>query len=150
MVAWQDTRSGASDIRVNHSDDAGTTWQSSTPRADTGDGLGATTSLSPSIALGSSDNVFVTWQDLRFPASAIIANQSIDRGTNFNASAGTNFRMDIDTTSNPTGGATADSQAAIILASPNSVKASVVWLDYRNAAGANGQNGDVWTRLISP
>jgi len=150
VVAWQDTRSGAADIRVNHSDDAGTTWQSTTPRADTGEGLGAATSLSPSIAFGSSDNVFVAWQDLRFPTSAILANQSIDRGTNFNATAGTSFRMDIDTTANPIGGASADSQAAIVLASPNAVRAAVVWLDYRNAAGANGQNGDVWTRLLAP
>lgn len=150
IVAWQDTRSGATDIRFNHSDDAGMTWQATTPRVDTGDGLGATTSLSPKVAFGAGDHVVVTWQDLRYPASAILANVSIDRGNTFHTSAGTALRMDIDTVFNPVGGSAADSQAPVILASRTSLKAAAVWVDFRNVAGATGQNGDIWTRLIRP
>jgi hypothetical protein len=147
IAAWQDTRSGASDIRFNFSTDAGKTWQPTSTRVDTGDGLGATASLAPRLAFGQGDNVYVTWQDLRFPASAVLANASIDLGKNFHPSAGSTFRMDIDS-GDPPAGAGANSQAAIMLASPSVNRAAVVWLDYRNASGNNGVNGDVWTRTI--
>ncbi len=150
VVAWEDTRSGATDIRVNHSDDAGATWKTACARADTGDLLGSTASYFPRVALGKGDNVFLTWQDMRFLPTSVIASVSIDRGTTFHASAGTAFRMDIDTSANPVGGSAADSQYPLILASPATNAASVVWIDYRNAAGGNGQNGDVWTRRLAP
>jgi Notch-like protein len=147
VVAWEDTRSGAADIRVNFSTNSGKTWQPTSARADTGDGLGAATSLAPHVAFGQGDNVLVTWQDLRSPSSAVLANVSIDLGKNFHATAGTTFRMDIDS-GNPLAGASADSQYPLVLASPLLNRAAVVWLDYRNNSGANGSNGDVWTRTI--
>jgi hypothetical protein len=147
IVAWEDTRSGAPDVRFNHSDDGGKTWATTTPRVDTGDNLGQTISALPAVAFGKNDNVYVTWQDQRFPTSSILANVSIDRGVTFGATAGTSFRMDIDTVT-PPGGSGADSQYPLVLASPNTNQATVVWIDYRNAAGANGSNGDIYSRLI--
>lgn len=147
VAAWQDTRSGASDIRVNYSINAGKNWQTSSTRADTGDGLGATTSLTPQIAIGKDDNVYVTWQDMRYPASAVIANMSIDLGKNFHATAGTTFRMDIDSGS-PPAGAGADSQYPLVFASPSVNRAAIVWIDFRANNGSNGQLGDIWTRTI--
>ena len=144
FAAWEDTRSGASDIRLNHSDDGGKTWQATSTRADTGDGLGATSSYAPSVAIGQGSNVFVTWQDLRFPSSAVLANVSIDFGSNVYADAGSVFRMDINTPA----GAGADSQTPLVLASTAKNQASVVWIDQRDKNGNNGQNGDVWSRLL--
>jgi hypothetical protein len=147
VAAWEDTRSGATDIRVNFSTDAGKTWQASSARADTGDGLGATASLTPRVAFGQNDSVFVTWQDLRFPSSAVLANVSIDLGGNFHPDAGATFRMDINS-GNPAAGAAADSQYPLILASPLVNRAAVVWIDFRNSSGNNGVNGDIWTRTL--
>ncbi|MCS6899269.1 MAG: MopE-related protein [Myxococcales bacterium] len=147
VVAWEDTRSGAKDIRVNFSTDGGKTWQPASARADTGDGLGATPSLTPRVAFGQNDHVFVTWQDLRFPSSAVLANVSIDLGKNFHPDAGAIFRMDINSGS-PAAGAAADSQYPLILTSPLVNRASVVWIDLRDSSGNNGVNGDIWTRRL--
>jgi hypothetical protein len=147
VAVWEDTRSGATDIRVNFSTDAGKTWQPSSARADTGDGLGATASLTPRVAFGQNDTVFVTWQDLRFSSSAVLANVSLDLGANFHPAAGTTFRMDINS-GNPAAGAAADSQYPIILTSPLVNRSAVVWIDFRNSSGNNGVNGDIWTRTL--
>ncbi|RYE94904.1 MAG: exo-alpha-sialidase, partial [Myxococcales bacterium] len=151
VAAWEDTRSGASDIRVNLSTDAGKTWGSTSTRADTGDGLGATASFSPRVALGPADTVYLTWQDLRFPTSAVLANVSIDLGKNVHPDAGTVFRMDIDTLapSNMTlSGAGADSQTPLVLGSSLVNRAAVVWVDQRDTNGNNGSNGDIWVRTL--
>ena len=144
VVVWEDTRSGAADIRLNASTDAGKTWRTSSTRVDTGDGLGATASSAPRVALGTGDNLFVTWQDARFPLSAVLANVSIDLGLNVYPDAGL-YRMDIDSAN---GGAGASSALPVVLASTARNLASVAWLDYRNASGNEGQNGDVWTRAL--
>jgi hypothetical protein len=147
VAAWEDTRSGTSDIRLNASTDGGKTWQATSTRADTGDGLGATASIAPRIVIGLGDTVHVTWQDLRFPASAVLANTSIDLGRNVHPDAGTVFRMDINTGA-PAAGAGADSQLPFVLASPLVNRAAVIWVDQRDASGNNGQNGDIWTRTL--
>jgi hypothetical protein len=143
IVAWEDTRSGKSDIRFNRSSDNGNTWLSQTPRVDTGDALGGSTSLQPNVAFGQGNNVYVVWQDLRFPASSVISNVSIDGGNTFHTDAGGTFRMDQD---NLTPGA--DSQSPFILTSPSINRAAVIWIDFRTTTGQNGSNGDVWARLL--
>ena len=144
VVAWADTRSGKADIRVNHSEDAAATWLASSPRVDTGDTLGATTSLLPRVALGAGNTVLVTWQDLRVPRSAVIANVSIDRGTTFYADAGGSYRMDTDNGAVPG----ADSQTPLVLGSDQTNRGSVVWVDFLASNGSNSQNGDIYARRI--
>ena len=146
-AAWEDTRSGASDIRLNVSLDGGKTWSPTSTRADTGDGLGATSSLAPRIALGKDDAVHVTWRDLRFPTSAVLANVSNNLGRDVHPDAGTVFRMDIDTGSLLRGSG-ADSQFPLVLASPTTNRAAVYWVDQQDASGNNGQNGDIYTRTL--
>ena len=101
--------------------------------------------------MGPGDNVFVTWQDLRFPATAVIAGTSIDRGHYVPRLGRDCVSAWISTRRpNPVGGATADSQSPMVLASPTTNAASVLWIDFRNASGGNGQNGDIWTRRLAP
>ena len=154
VAVWEDTRSGESDIRANHSTDGGVTWQTSNPRVDTGDVAGLTQSSMPQVAIGSgtgaATHVYVVWQDFRFPASAILGGESLDLGASWEANA--NFlRADVDTPDTEatpkTNGASADSQAPFILASPTLNQASVVWIDFRDGNGNNGVNGDIWSRL---
>ncbi|MBM4363875.1 MAG: putative metal-binding motif-containing protein, partial [Deltaproteobacteria bacterium] len=90
VVAFEDTRSGASDIRVNRGVLSGSTftWLTEPPRADVGDAPGATTSTIPQIAYGQGTTVIVAWQDQRNPASSILANVSLDGGATFYGGAG--------------------------------------------------------------
>jgi hypothetical protein len=158
IVAWEDRRSGNPNIRFNRSIDAGATWLSSTPRVDTGTVNGAFSSTTPSVAFGApnktisgatANRVFVSWQDLRFPASAVLANVSLDGGLTWAPNAATAYRMDIDTSPpTPASGSAADSQSPLVLATPSQNRMSVVWIDFRSATGANGINGDIWTRLL--
>jgi hypothetical protein len=148
IVAWQDTRSGASDIRLNRASfTAGAwNWLAEPQRVDTGDGPGATTSLSPHVAFGQGSNVFVTWQDLRNPASAVYANVSIDGGTTiYNGAGATALRIDAFTNATA---AAADSSSPFVLATPNANRAVVVFLDFHDASNNNGLNGDVYTELL--
>jgi hypothetical protein len=147
-VAWQDTRSGASDIRVNRAAfTAGAwNWLTEPSRADTGDGAGSTTSIAPHVAYGQGTNVLVTWQDLRNPASAVYANVSLDDGATFyNGAGATALRMDAFT---PAAAAAADSAAPAVLATPNANRAAVVFLDFHDGSDNNGLNGDVYTQLL--
>ncbi|MCC6647573.1 MAG: exo-alpha-sialidase [Polyangiaceae bacterium] len=149
VVAWEDTRSGRTDIRVNRSTDGGATWLSTTTRADTGDAAGLSASTFPSVAIGPSNRVAVAWQDARFPASAILANVSVDGGLTFHVDAGAAYRMDVDTPPS-TGGsaAAADSQLPFALFGQTTPRAAVLWRDFRDGAGDNGTNGDVWARTL--
>ncbi|MBN1605251.1 MAG: hypothetical protein JW940_01385 [Polyangiaceae bacterium] len=143
VVAWADTRSGKGDIRLNRSDDAGATWLSDCPRVDTGDTLGSASSLLPAVALGSGDYVFVTWQDLRFPRSAVVANVSMNAGDVFHADAGGAYRMDSDLLSPG-----ADSQSPLVLAGSTVSRAAVTWIDFQASDGTNASKGDVYARTI--
>ncbi|HEX7672202.1 MAG TPA: sialidase family protein, partial [Polyangiaceae bacterium] len=158
VIAWEDRRSGNPNIRVNRSLDGGASWLAVTPRVDTGTVNGAFSSLTPSIGFGApkttisgvaTNSVYVAWQDLRFPASAVLTNVSLDGGLTWAPNAGVAYRMDVDT--NPpaaAAGSVADSQSPFVLSTPSQDKMSVVWIDFRNAAGTNGVNGDIWTRLL--
>jgi hypothetical protein len=150
VVAWQDTRSGASDIRVNRAAYVAGAWNWVTEpsRADAGDAPGTTSSLSPQIAFGQGTNVIVTWQDLRNPASAVYANVSIDGGATFyNGAGATALRMDSFAT---TAQSAADSSSPFVLATPNANRAIAVYLDFHDGAtpANNTLNGDVYTQLL--
>jgi len=151
VVGWEDTRSGKSDIRVNSSSDGGKTWATSTPRVDTGDQLGQNSSFAPKVSFGTDTKVFVSWQDMRFPTSAVLANMSLDNGLTWHTNSGIAYRMDVDTLPSTSGSAAASvSQVPLVLTSTTTNQASVVWIDFRDATGQNGLNGDIWSRLISP
>jgi hypothetical protein len=156
VVVWQDKRSGNPNIRANHSGNSGGTWLSATPRVDTGTVNGAYSSVAPSVAFGSAKvavdgtptkSVYVAWQDFRYPASAVLANVSLDSGVTWAPDASVAYRMDVDTTPpTPAAGSAADSQSPNVLATSAQNSMAVVWLDFRTATGANGINGDIWTR----
>ena len=54
-------------------------------RSITGDNLGLTASLTPKIALGKDDNVYVTWQDTRFATTASLKGDSKKGHAHFTA-----------------------------------------------------------------
>ncbi|MFO0658629.1 MAG: hypothetical protein U0165_02165 [Polyangiaceae bacterium] len=155
-VAWEDTRSGRSDIYVNVSADGGVTWQTTTARADQGDGLGSTFSYTPAIAWGptGTSTVFVAWQDLRFSGTSILNNVSIDGGKTFvartaaGADEGLPARMDLY--SGNTGNAATSQVPSIITTTSGTSQASVVWVDFRTGAGTDGSNGDIYARRLAP
>jgi hypothetical protein len=142
VVAWEDARSGATDVRVNRASYTGGAWNwsTTTQRADVGDPLGATASADPKVAYGQGSVVVVTWVDLRNPSSAVYANVSLDGGATFYNGAGA-YSLRMDATA-------ADSLTPFMLATPNANRASVVWLDYSTTTGTNSTNGDVYVRLV--
>jgi hypothetical protein len=144
LATWEDRRSGQPNIRFNRSDNAGQSWMTSTPRVDTGTGLGAIAAYTPSVGFGQGSTVFVTWRDLRSSLAAILANESLDGGHTWRPDAGV-LRMDVDSGS-PAAGASADSQSPYVLPAVGSNRMSVVWIDFRNASGASGVNGNIWMR----
>ncbi len=83
VVAWEDRRSGASDIYVNNSTDGGQSFGSADRRLDGGDEAGASDSFEPLLALADS-NVYVVWQDERFGENSdILMNYSHSSGDNW-------------------------------------------------------------------
>ncbi|MSQ00473.1 MAG: exo-alpha-sialidase [Myxococcales bacterium] len=80
VVAWEDRRSGASDIYVNNSTDGGESFAADDRRLDGGDDAGASNSFEPLLAL-SGDHVYVVWQDERFGENSdILMNYSHSAG----------------------------------------------------------------------
>ncbi len=80
VVAWEDSRSGASDIYVNASEDKGATFAADDQRLDGGDDAGASDSFRPALAM-SFGNVYVAWHDERNGDNRdILLNASSDGG----------------------------------------------------------------------
>jgi Notch-like protein len=144
-VAWEDTRSGLADIRVNHSENAGATWLLTTPRADLGTVPGTSASIAPSIAFGAGARVFVTWEDARNGKRDIYANHSFDQGTTFQP---IDLRLDVGNAGAPSPLGAADSRSPFIVTSAAGTRAVTLWIDYRTAAGTDGVNGDIYTNLF--
>jgi hypothetical protein len=149
IVAWEDTRSGAPDIRFTHRSSPDLAWPVHTARVDTGEAGGLSASRAPRVAFGKGQNVYVAWQDARFASWGIMANVSLDGGQTFQPDAGARYRLDVDTASPPGGGA-AFSQTPFLLASRSQHAAGVVWVDFRDANGQNGLNGDIWAQALRP
>jgi hypothetical protein len=145
VVAWEDTRSGLPDIRLNHSEDAGATWLMETSRADLGTVPGTSASTRPRVALGAADMVYVTWEDARSGKRDIYANHSFDKGTTFQP---LDLRMDVGMVGalSPAGGA--DSRSPFIVTNAAGARGVVVWADNRTAAGADGANADIYTNFF--
>ena len=145
FVAWEDTRSGKKDIRINATANGGTTWLSSTARADLGDTAGSSDSFEPKLAFGSASELYVTWQDRRNGRGDIYINRSFDLGITFQPD---DIRLDVGQTGalSPLGGA--DSRAPFVCATNSGDRASVVWIDSRTAAGSNGAFSDIYTNYI--
>lgn len=85
VVAWEDSRSGASDIYANVSTDGGRTFGQDA-RLDGGDPAGATDSFLPSVALAEG-HAYVVWHDERFGRSDVLINASSDGGATWNDDA---------------------------------------------------------------
>ena len=149
VVAWEDQRSGAADIRVNRATSAEAwTWLDPAQWAD-GDGLGNAESASPHIAFGDNGRVLVAWLDLRDnpERSSVYANVSLDGGTTFYDEADA-YALHIDEALPDD-----DSLTPFVLANPDhdvsseAGRATVVWLDYYDGSGS-GTNGDVYAQQL--
>ncbi len=149
VVAWEDTRSGAPDIRLARRGSPDAPWPAQTARVDTGEPGGLHASRAPQVAFGKGQSVYVAWQEARFGGWGVAANLSLDGGLTFQPDAGGRFRMDVDSIV-PPGGAAAVSQTPYVLASRSQHAAAVTWVDFRDANGQNGLNGDVWARPLRP
>ncbi|HZF50694.1 MAG TPA: MopE-related protein [Polyangiaceae bacterium] len=144
VVAWEDTRSGPPDIRVNHSEDAGASFLPATSRADRGDAMGSAATR-PSVAFGSDDLVFVAWEDARNGERDIYANHSFDKGTTFQPN---DLRLDVGAPGAPSPPGGADSRSPFIATNATGKRGLVVWIDNRTTAGATGVNADIYSSFF--
>ncbi len=144
-IAWEDTRSGLQDIRVNTSNDAGATFQMTSTRTDLGTTGGTSASTRPRIALGSGQLVYVTWEDARSGQRDIFANHSFDAGLTFQP---IDLRMDVGTAGAPSPAGLADSRSPFMVTNTTGDRGIVVWIDNRTTTGANGANADIYTNLF--
>lgn len=144
-IAWEDTRSGKSDIRVKVSTDAGATLPATGARADLGDVAGTTEATAPRVALGDGQTVFLVWEDARNGRRDIYANHSFDDGAAFQP---IDLRLDVGQPGalSPPGGA--DSRSPFIFATQAGTRGVSVWLDNRRADGTNGPAADVYASFI--
>ncbi|MEM7201155.1 MAG: sialidase family protein [Planctomycetota bacterium] len=117
-VVWQDFRNGLSNIYLNRSPDAGTTWLAADVRIDTSP-PGSSLSIDPRIAVAG-HNVYVTWEDFRDRGIDIFVSRSLDDGRTW---LGADVRLDTD----PRGAAT--SLGPNIAAAGDA--AYVIWEEYR-------------------
>lgn len=144
VIAFEDTRSGPPDIRVNHSEDAGATWMPVTSRADLGDAAGSAATR-PSIAFGAGDVVYVAWEDVRNGQRDIYGNHSFDKGSAFQPK---DLRLDVGMAGAPSAQGAADSRSPFIVSNAAGSRGAVVWIDNRTAAGANGVYADIYSNFF--
>jgi hypothetical protein len=145
VVAWEDTRSGLPDIRINHSEDAGATWLTETSRADLGTVPGTSASTRPRVALGGADTVYVAWEDARSGKRDIFTNHSFDKGTSFQP---LDLRMDVGMAGALSPAGTADSRMPFIVTNAAGARGVVLWVDNRTVTGADGANADIYTNFF--
>ncbi len=145
VVAWEDTRNGLSDIRVNHSANAGATWLPQTSRVDLGSTPGVAASTQPSLAFGSGNLVYVTWEDARNGKRDIYGNHSFDAGTTFQP---LDLRLDVGMTGAPSPSGGADSRSPFMLSNAAGTRGVAVWVDYRTTMGITGVNADIYSNYF--
>jgi hypothetical protein len=145
VVAWEDTRSGLPDIRLNHSEDAGATWMAATSRADLGSVPGTSASTSPKVAFGVGDLVYVAWEDARSGQRDIYTNHSFDKGTTFQPD---DVRMDVGMMGAPSPAGAADSRSPFIVTNNAGTRGITVWIDNRTATGTNGAAADIYANFF--
>ena len=145
IVAWEDTRSGQPDIRVNRTTNGGITWLSATSRVDLGSVPGTSASTTPTVAFGAGDRVYVTWADTRAGQRDIHANHSFDQGVTFQP---IDLRLDVGTAGAPSPPGGADSRGPQVLTDATGNRGVVVWIDNRTTAGITGVNADIYASLF--
>jgi len=145
VVAWEDTRNGLPDIRVNHSANSGASWLAQTSRADLGSAPGAAASTNPSLAFGGANVVYVTWEDARSGQRDIYGNHSFDAGTTFQP---LDLRLDVGMAGAPSPVGGADSRSPFTLSNALGTRGVAVWVDYRTTAGITGVNADIYSNLF--
>jgi hypothetical protein len=139
VVAWEDNRSGLSDIYVNVWSSGA--WRVSASRAD-GGSRGAYSSMRPRVAFGSGNRLYVTYQEYRGTG----ANTQADVHVNFSVDGGLTFQPN-DTRVDPGTAGVADSTSPFLTVPGDPI---VVWLDNFNGMTAS-QNSDVYAvRLEFP
>lgn len=142
VVAWEDTRSGQPDVRVNRSVNAGASWLAATSRVDLGSVAGTGASTTPSVAFGAGDTVYVTWADARSGQRDIYANLSFDQGVTFQPN---DLRLDVGSAGAPSPPGGADSRDPRMLTNAGGARGVVVWIDNRTTAGVTGVNADIYS-----
>ncbi|TKD01656.1 MopE-related protein [Polyangium fumosum] len=145
VIAWEDTRSGLPDIRLNHSTNGGVTWQPTSARADLATIPGTSASTRPRVALGGASLVFVTWEDARSGQRDIFANHSFDNGATFQP---LDLRMDVGMAGAPSAAGAADSRNPFVVTNAAGARAITIWTDNRTTAGTNGANADIYTSFF--
>jgi hypothetical protein len=142
IVAWEDNRSGLSDVYLNVWN-AGA-WRAQASRADGGP-RGAYRSTRPNVTFGSGDRIFVTYQEYRGTG----ANVRADVHVNFSLDAGVTFQP-IDTRVDPGAVGLADSTSPFVVApgaSGPGAEPLVLWLENFDGT-APAQNADVYAARL--
>jgi hypothetical protein len=143
IAAWEDNRSGLSDIYVNVW--SGGSWRAAASRADGGP-RGAYRSTRPKVAFGSGNRVFVTYQEYRGTGS----NDQADVHGNFSLDGGLTFQPN-DTRVDPGAVGLADSTSPFITAPGASGPGDeplIIWLDNLDGAVA-APNADVYAARLN-
>jgi hypothetical protein len=132
-VAWEDVRSGFSDIYTIASQDGGATWPSSDTRLDIASAPGARNAYSVKLA-ASGPTVGAVWVDeVAFGSFQVYARASYDGG----------LTWDLRDVKLNTGGSTNTASPAIAMETP--AKFHVVWEDLRTGSGSNW---DIYTNVL--
>ncbi|MCA8941342.1 MAG: exo-alpha-sialidase, partial [Planctomycetes bacterium] len=121
-VVWHDARNGGSDIFLNRSLDAGTTWLPNDIRVNKGV-AGITFAVDPQVAAVGT-HALVVWQDRRNGSLDVFCNRTTTSGSSWSA---TDVRLDTTPTATT-------SIAPRIVLDGNLV--GVVWQDHRNGTDA--------------
>ena len=123
-VAWEEWRSGKTDVYFNRSLDGGVTWLAADVRLNRGP-AGFTVAVEPTIRADGT-SVYVTWQDDRLGANDVFFDRSLDGGTTW---LGQQVR--VNTNAGP--GKTSRSHMAV-----DDGAVYVVWWDLRHTVGIDG------------
>ncbi len=142
IVAWEDNRSGLSDIYVNVWSSTTSTWWAQAVRAD-GGARGAYKSTRPRVAFGAGDTVYVTYQEYRGTGANdqadVYANFSWDGAQTFQPK---DFRLD------PGTAGAADSTSPFVTAPAPGSTPIFVWLDNYTTSGPS-QEADVYAAKLN-
>src|SRR5262249_23673084 len=121
FLAWTDSRDGKPDVFFARSEDGGATWAA--PVRVSHRAVGATSSISPNMAIGPDGRLYVAWQDQRNGRDDIYLNVSADRGQSW---LGQDIRLDRDDA-----GTGISRSPQVVVGGPGTV--AVIWEDDRAA-----------------
>ena len=142
LAAWEDNRSGLSDVYVNVWSQG--SWRTSASRADGGP-RGAYKSTRPKVAFGSGNRVFVAYQEYRGTGD----NDQADVHANFSLDGGVTFQPN-DTRVDLGAAGVADSNSPFVVAPGSSGPGNeplIIWVDNLDGTTA-AQNSDVYAARL--